>query len=652
MTTRPRPRTPRPADAGIWWRLVVDSSPTAIIATDSEGTVRLWNPAAERLYGWQADEVVGRNIIEIIVPDELLGEAQSILAGLRAGESWTGPFSAMHKDGTTVRALVRNRSVVDDEGRTIGIIGESRVLDEPDPDDAEPDHLAARVAADVAARLAGLQAVTASLARAVDQAEVAEAVFHHGLRDLGGHTGSLCLVEPGGTTVAIIHEIGYSKAVKESWASFPLDADLPASECIRTGDLVLTRSRAELKARFPIFHGTPLVGDHAHAIIPLPDEDGTVFGALVVGFTEAREFDDQDIAILRALGAQCAGALRRAELFEATRATVEAEQAARRAAEEAHRTLTFLAEASATLGSSLDYERTLARVVDLAVPRLADWCAVFVPAADGSIRLLALAHADPAWVELVHRLLDRYPPDPDAPGSVGSVIRTGRSELVREIDDELLERTVTDPERRKLVRAVGLGSTAILPLRAGGRVLGAVVLATDRGRPLADSSMALGVDLAVRAGVAIDNSMLFTERTRIARQLQASLLPAGLPTIPGLDVGARYAAVGQSEEVGGDFYDVFALDGGRWAVVVGDVRGKGLEAAAVTGLTRHTIRSASLYVDSPRDLLRHLNEVLLRGEADRPAADSTTRPRSGPGTSPGSAPWAWPCSSRDPTACR
>lgn len=622
MTTRPRPRYVRPAAGpSAWSQLVVESSGAAIIVTDADGIVQLWNPAAERLYGWSASEAIGRNVIEIVVADEWLGEAQVILAGLRSGESWTGPFSTRHKDGSTVRAIVSNRPVFDGQGRTIGIVGESRLLADVETDSPEPDR-AQLVARGVADRLAGLQAVIAALARAVDRAEVAEAVFHHGLRDLGGHTGCLCLLEPDGVNVAIVHEIGYSTAVKECWATFPLDADLPASECIRTGELVLARSRAELEDRFPIPPGTPRGGDPAHAVIPMADEDGTVFGALAVGFAEARDFDDQDIAILRALGAQCAGALRRAELFEATRAAVEAEHAARRAAEDAHHSLAFLAEASATLGSSLDYERTLARVVDLAIPRLADWCAVFVPAADGSIRLLALAHADPTRVDQVRRLLDRYPPQPDSPGSVGSVIRTGRSELVREIDDALLDQAITDPERRELVRAVGLGSTAILPLQAGGRVLGALVLATDRGRPLADTSLALGVDLAVRAGVAIDNSQLFTERTRIARQLQASLLPAGLPTIPGLDVGARYAAVGQSEEVGGDFYDVFALDGGRWAVVVGDVRGKGLEAAAVTGLTRHTIRSASLYLDSPRDLLRHLNEVLLRGEADRPAVDS------------------------------
>jgi PAS domain S-box-containing protein len=669
VTTRSRPSEATPAahangapgpDPG-WTQKVVDSSPHAIIATDVDGNVRLWNPAAERLYGWSADEIVGRGVVDVLVPDPLAGEARTIMAVIESDGIWTGTFAVRRKDGTTVRAVVSNRRVVDGDGTTAGIVGESRVLDGPSLegtgegerpeglllwlDDAigstvdraggdvappwvdasahaallEAEH-SARVAAEVAAaRLAGLQAVTAALSRALDRAEVADAVFHHGLRHLGGNTGSLCLVAPGGTTVDIVHAMGYSDPVKESWQSFPLAAALPASEAIRTGELVLLRSTAELRERFPMPPGAPLVGDQAHAIMPLPDEDGVPFGALVVGFAQPRDFDDDDVALLRALGAQCAGALRRAELFETTRAAAEAEQIARRAAEEAHQDLVFLAEASSALASSLDYEQTIARVVELAVPRLSDWCAVFVPGHDESIRPLAVAHTDPDRLSLVRGLIDRYPTDPRSARGVGAVIRSGQAELTREIDDGFLERTIDDAVRRDLARDVGLGASAILPLQAGGRVLGALVLTNDRGRPLSESALALGSELAVRAGVALDNARLFTERTRIARQLQASLLPGSLPVIPGLDVGARYVAAGQSEEVGGDFYDVFALDGGRWAVVVGDVRGKGVEAAAVTGLARHTIRSASLHMESPRALLAHLNQVLLRAEAERRA---------------------------------
>jgi serine phosphatase RsbU (regulator of sigma subunit) len=626
--------------------------------------VRLWNPAAERLYGWRADEIVGRDVIEVLVPEPMVDDARSILDSIDSGGAWTGTFSVRHRDGSMVRAVVSNRRILGTDGTPFGIVGESRVLpddnaaDRPEAlllwlDDALagdgdgatppagviPPHVdpeaqapllaaehSARVAAEVtAARLAGLQAVTAALSQAVDRAEVADAVFHHGLRHLGGHTASLCLLAPEpagsdcepGRMVDIVHAMGYSEAVTQSWSSFPLDAALPASEAIRTGELVLVRSQAEREERYPLPPEAPRVGDQAHAIMPLPDEDGVPFGAFVVGFEQPRDFSDDDIALLRALGTQCAGALRRAELFEVTRASAAAEQAARRAAEAAHHNLAFLAEASSVLASSLDHQVTIARVVDLAVPRLADWCAVFLTSDTGAIRPLAVAHVDPARVDLVRRLLERYPPDPRAPSGVGAVIRTGRAEFTPKVDDELLERTIDDPERRALVREVGLGALAALPLQAGGRTLGALVLANDRGRPLTEASLALGVDLAVRAGVAVDNARLFTERTRIARQLQASLLPGGLPTIPGLDVGARYAAASEAEEVGGDFYDVFGLDDGRWAVVVGDVRGKGVAAAAITGLARHTIRSASLHMQSPRALLSHLNEVLVRSEADR-----------------------------------
>nr|MDQ3642831.1 serine/threonine-protein phosphatase [Actinomycetota bacterium] len=118
----------------------------------------------------------------------------------------------------------------------------------------------------------------------------------------------------------------------------------------------------------------------------------------------------------------------------------------------------------------------------------------------------------------------------------------------------------------------------------------------------------------------IENARLFADRSRVARSLQASLLPPSLPTVPHLELGARYAPAGEGVEVGGDFYDAFALDGGKWLLVVGDVRGKGVDAAAVTGRARHTIRSIALYESRPSAILSHLNRVLLAAEADRVAA--------------------------------
>jgi serine phosphatase RsbU (regulator of sigma subunit) len=105
--------------------------------------------------------------------------------------------------------------------------------------------------------------------------------------------------------------------------------------------------------------------------------------------------------------------------------------------------------------------------------------------------------------------------------------------------------------------------------------------------------------------------------SQVAHRLQASLLPPKLPVIAGLDLAARYAPAGEGLEVGGDFYDLVPAAEGRWLLVVGDVKGRGIEAAAVTGLARHTIRSAALRTNRPADVLSHLNQVLILHEDER-----------------------------------
>jgi serine phosphatase RsbU (regulator of sigma subunit) len=121
----------------------------------------------------------------------------------------------------------------------------------------------------------------------------------------------------------------------------------------------------------------------------------------------------------------------------------------------------------------------------------------------------------------------------------------------------------------------------------------------------------LAEEIARRAGLAVENARLYTERARIAHTLQAELLPARLPPIANAQVAVRYRAAGELNEVGGDFYDVFARRDGDWAFVIGDVSGKGAEAAAVTALARHTVRTASLQPATPRSLLETLNDALL-----------------------------------------
>ncbi len=120
-------------------------------------------------------------------------------------------------------------------------------------------------------------------------------------------------------------------------------------------------------------------------------------------------------------------------------------------------------------------------------------------------------------------------------------------------------------------------------------------------------------DLANRAAMALDNANLYAERTHVVRTLQRSLLPDALPEVPGVQLASAYHPVGEGNEVGGDFYDVFSVPSGCW-LVVGDVCGKGTEAAAVTALVRHSIRALALHRDSPAQVLGFVNEVMLSHE--------------------------------------
>jgi serine phosphatase RsbU (regulator of sigma subunit)/PAS domain-containing protein len=269
----------------------------------------------------------------------------------------------------------------------------------------------------------------------------------------------------------------------------------------------------------------------------------------------------------------------------------------------------FLARAGELLDETLDYQLTLRAVADIAVPEVADWCAVSVLDDEGELRQVAAAHVDPEQRELGEELNRRFPADRE--GATYVVARTGATQVVREITDEMLAAGIPEPERLDLVRRLGLRSIIVAPLRAHGRIFGTLTLANTTGSRLFESAdVQLAEDLARRAGTAIENARLYTERTRIAHTLQMRLLPERLPSIPGVVLAARYRAAGELNEVGGDFYDVFARSPDEWALVVGDVTGKGAEAAAITALARYTLRAGALEDDEPAKALQRLNGAM------------------------------------------
>jgi PAS domain S-box-containing protein len=275
----------------------------------------------------------------------------------------------------------------------------------------------------------------------------------------------------------------------------------------------------------------------------------------------------------------------------------------------------FLAEASHILATSLDYEGTLRTVARLAVPAVADWCAVDLAAGD-DIERVAVEHVDPARVELARQLQQRYPSDRDADTGVYAVLRHGRSELYRDIPDEMLVQAARDEEHLELIRSVGLRSAMVAPMTLRDRVMGAITFASaESGRRFDEQDLALAQELALRAAAAVENARLYEAASAIASTLQASLLPPVLPELPGAELAAAYRPAGRGLEVGGDFYDVFSVTEDQWYLVVGDVCGKGAEAAAVTALARYTIRAAAVRRRSPAAILRWLSDAMLQQNA-------------------------------------
>ncbi|HET8952957.1 MAG TPA: SpoIIE family protein phosphatase, partial [Solirubrobacteraceae bacterium] len=265
--------------------------------------------------------------------------------------------------------------------------------------------------------------------------------------------------------------------------------------------------------------------------------------------------------------------------------------ARRRAEAERERLLArsaLLAEASALFDQTLDEERTLRSVAELCVRDLADTCVVVLGAYPGPARRRVAVARDP---ERERALAAEAALDGRTGDAVAEVMRSG-------------------------VPFAGDGRV-VVPLSARGRALGALAAGFDALEPdRRDEALALLEDLGRRAALALDNARLYAERSAIATTLQRSLLPPDLPRIPGAQLAARYRASGEGIEIGGDFYDGFATGAGDWALVIGDVCGKGAEAAAITALARYTLRASVLHSRRPSQVLAELNETLLRQGLD------------------------------------
>ena len=277
----------------------------------------------------------------------------------------------------------------------------------------------------------------------------------------------------------------------------------------------------------------------------------------------------------------------------------------------------FLSECSRLFVTSLDYETMLDDVAHLAVQTLADMCKIDVAEQDGRTRTVALALADPSLLALAEAALGQHPGDSGALVSIARVLGTGQPQIERELREDRLAELSGNQSYLALLRSIEARSMIVVPMVAGGKTVGAITLARSAGRTrFDDADLALASELGRRTGAAAEQIWLYAERAHIARTLQRSLLPPRLPDVPGLEVAARFRPAGEGYDVGGDFYDVFNTGGTGWAVVIGDVCGKGPEAAALTGLARYTLRAAAMQENEPSQILTILSEAIMQQRAD------------------------------------
>ena len=275
--------------------------------------------------------------------------------------------------------------------------------------------------------------------------------------------------------------------------------------------------------------------------------------------------------------------------------------------------LQVLVEAGVAMAASRETRSVLAAATGAAARRACDYSLAFVVDRDGRVEAAVGAHRDPARFGMVERMANAHLPDPGDPDSIiAEVLKTGEAALIPNLPPERMEQMMAPGEQLELARSLGLASLIAAPLAARGRTLGVLVLVRDDpSTPFVEEDLSLAGMLAARAGLAVDNTRLYAEREYVAETLRRSLLPPELPAIDGLEIAARYLPAAEGTQVGGDFYDVFEAAPERWIAVIGDVVGKGAEAAAMMGLARYTIRTAAMSEGRPSAILETLNQAVL-----------------------------------------
>ncbi|MFI6474694.1 MULTISPECIES: SpoIIE family protein phosphatase [unclassified Streptomyces] len=569
----------------------------AVVQIDRAGAVRAWNEDAEELFGYPAEQVTGKALTDFAAWPHTPGTSTGIVEALQLSR-WEGTYGIRGADGRVVPVYASHLRVRDTEGEpsTVCLLvrdDERAVLQSPARQPAtDPVALGESRNVDPFEVFIGSPApddLDGLLQRTVERA-----------RDmLDGDSAFLLLATDDETELEVRATTGLPSA-RQRFARVPVEAGTGRYGSARMP--AVHEDLAAVPGAVPLLEST---GMRSVVTVPLKVE-GRLTGSLGVAAESPGRYSNEEALRLQFAADRIALAVESARLGELERL--------RRGS------LSFLVEASDLLAGTLDRDQTLALMAQMTVPTLATWCAVYTIADQASDPYLSyVLHEDEERIDGLKALLSKInPPEPvptpgarvwTAPGEAAhqAALRVSMRDLSRSGSPHTgggLGTTLST------AAAVG-GETVVLPLVARNRVIGMLTLGKPSDDHFRQEILELAEDLSRRAALALDNARLYSERMAISRSLQRSLLPPGLPQIPGVEVEVIYRAAGEGNEVGGDFYDLFPIRDGAYGFAIGDVCGTGPEAAAVTGLARHALRLLAREGFGGPAVLERLNAAIL-----------------------------------------
>ncbi|QIQ02346.1 SpoIIE family protein phosphatase [Streptomyces liangshanensis] len=566
----------------------------AVVQIDATGTVVNWNEDAEHMFGHTADHVLGKPLTDFAAWPHTPGLGTGIAEALQLSR-WEGSYGMRVADGRVIAVYASHLRVRDTHGEpsTVCLLvrDHERAVIQTPPRAPSTEVGSENRAADPFEVFIGSPApddLDGLLQRTVERA-----------RDmLDGDAAFLLLATDDETELEVRASTGLPSA-RQRFARVPVEAG--------TGRYGSARMPAVHEDLIAVPGAVPLLGGTGmRSVVTVPLKvEGRLTGSLGVAAEAAGRYSNEEALRLQFAADRIALAVESARLGELERL--------RRGS------LSFLVEASDLLAGTLDRDQTLALMAQMTVPTLATWCAVYTIADQSSDPYLSyVLHEDEERIDGLKALLGKIdPPEPvptpgariwTAPAAAAheAALRTS----MRELGGGSAPVSSGIGTTLATAAAVG-GETVVLPLVARNRVIGMLTLGKPSDDHFRQEILELAEDLSRRAALALDNARLYSERTAISQALQRSLLPPGLPQIPGVEVEVIYRAAGEGNEVGGDFYDLFPIRDGAYGFAIGDVCGTGPEAAAVTGLARHALRLLAREGFAGPAVLERLNTAIL-----------------------------------------